>query len=91
MKKTKVAFVYDFDETLSTTYMQDYFLIPELGMKPNDFWKEANKLRENNKMDQVLTYMYLIMDRKTRKMKTDKNKQWKDNSAIIEGDFNTSL
>ena len=31
------------------------------------------------------------MGRKTRKMKTDKNKQWKDNSAIIEGDFNTSL
>ena len=39
MKRTKVAFAYDFDETLSTTYMQDYFLIPELGMKPENFWK----------------------------------------------------
>ena len=31
---TKVAFIYDFDETLSTTYMQDYILIPALGDKP---------------------------------------------------------
>lgn len=58
MKKTKVAFVYDFDETLSTTYMQDYFLIPELGMKPNDFWKEANSWSEKNGVDQITGSMY---------------------------------
>ena len=34
MKNTIVALVYDFDETLSTTYMQDYVLIPDLGMSP---------------------------------------------------------
>ena len=58
MKKTKVAFVYDFDETLSTTYMQDYFLIPELGMKPNDFWREANTWSEKNGVDQITGSMY---------------------------------
>ena len=26
--KTKVALIYDFDETLSTQYMQDFCLIP---------------------------------------------------------------
>ncbi len=58
MKRTKVAFVYDFDETLSTTYMQDYFLIPELGMKPDDFWREANAWSARNGVDQVTGSMY---------------------------------
>ncbi|MBP5353093.1 MAG: haloacid dehalogenase-like hydrolase [Alphaproteobacteria bacterium] len=58
MKRTKVALVYDFDETLSTTYMQDYMLIPELGMKPNDFWKEANAWAQTNGVDQITGSMY---------------------------------
>ena len=58
MAKTKVAFVYDFDETLSTTYMQDYFLIPELGMKPETFWKQANTWSIENGVDQVTGSMY---------------------------------
>lgn len=58
MKRTKVALVYDFDETLSTTYMQDYFLIPELGMQPNDFWHEANAWSAENGVDQVTGSMY---------------------------------
>lgn len=63
MKKTKVAFVYDFDETLSTTYMQDYFLIPELGMKPEEFWKQANGWSADNGVDQVTGSMYYFKKR----------------------------
>ena len=40
--------------------MQEYTFIPNLGIEPKDFWGEANLLRENYKMDQVLTYMYLM-------------------------------
>lgn len=58
MKRTKVALVYDFDETLSTTYMQDYLLIPELGMKPTEFWHEANAWSAQNGVDQVTGSMY---------------------------------
>lgn len=58
MKRTKVALVYDFDETLSTTYMQDYLLIPELGMKPADFWRAANAWSAQNGVDQVTGSMY---------------------------------
>ena len=58
MKKTKVALVYDFDETLSTTYMQDYVLIPELGMKPETFWKKANQWSVDNCADQITGSMY---------------------------------
>ncbi len=58
MKREKVALIYDFDETLSTTYMQDYLLIPELGMKPADFWREANAWSVQNGVDQVTGSMY---------------------------------
>ncbi len=58
MKRTKVALVYDFDETLSTTYMQDYLLIPELGMKPAEFWQAANSWSAQNGVDQVTGSMY---------------------------------
>jgi len=58
MKRTKVALVYDFDETLSTTYMQDYLLIPKLGLKPETFWKRANQWSVENHADQVTGSMY---------------------------------
>ena len=58
MKKTKVALIYDFDETLSTTYMQDYVLIPELGMKPEKKKKKANQWSIDKCADQVTGSMY---------------------------------
>ena len=67
MKNTIVALVYDFDETLSTTYMQDYVLIPELGMSPKTFWKKANQWSVDNCADQITGSMYYFM--KTAKEK----------------------
>ena len=55
---TKVALIYDFDGTLSTTDMQNYGLIPELGMKPKAFWKKANQWSIDNFADQVTGSMY---------------------------------
>lgn len=60
VKSTKVAFIYDFDETLSTTYMQDYILIPALGDKPDHFWEKANEWSRNNCADQITGTMYYI-------------------------------
>ena len=36
-KKVKVALIYDFDGTLSTTDMQNYGLIPTFGMSCKTF------------------------------------------------------
>ena len=84
MKKTKVALVYDFDETLSTTYMQDYVLIPELGMKPETFWKKANQWSVDNSADQVTGSMYYF----TKVAREKKIKLGRDNlyccGALIE-------
>ena len=57
-KATKVALIYDFDETLSITYMQDYVLIPTLGMKPQTFWDKANAWSRDHCADQVTGSMY---------------------------------
>lgn len=68
MKSNKIAIMYDFDKTLCTKDMQEYSFIPNLGMEASDFWKEADKLRINDKMDAVLAYMYLM-----NKMMNNKN------------------
>ena len=60
MKEKIVAIMYDFDKTLCTRDMQEYTFIPDLGMDVASFWKDANKLRQVDKMDSVLTYMYLM-------------------------------
>ena len=61
MSRKKIAIMYDFDKTLCTKDMQEYTFIPNLGITPAEFWSDANKLREIDKMDQVLTYMYLMV------------------------------
>ena len=61
MKNNIVAIMYDFDKTLCTKDMQEYTFIPNLGIDSSEFWNNANKLREVDKMDQVLTYMYLMV------------------------------
>ena len=61
MTKKTIAIMYDFDKTLCTKDMQEYTFIPNLKMTSNEFWTEANKLREIDKVDQVLTYMYLMV------------------------------
>ena len=61
VKNCKVALIYDFDGTLSTTDMQDYALIPEFGMKPKTFWKKANQWSVDNCADQVTGSMYYFV------------------------------
>ena len=64
--KTKIAIVYDFDRTLSTSEMQDSF-ITKLGMKPEEFWEENAKFAKDNDMDKILAYLYLMI-RKSQDM-----------------------
>ena len=56
-----VALMYDFDKTLCTKDMQEYGFIPELGMTPADFWREANGLTDSEGMDGILAYMFMMV------------------------------
>ena len=60
-----IAMMYDFDKTLCTKDMQEYTFIPSLDESAESFWKESNGLSREEKMDAILTYMYLMV-RKSR-------------------------
>lgn len=53
--------MYDFDKTLSTTDMQEYDFIKNLGITPSEFWGDTGRLTENHEMDRILSYMYMMV------------------------------
>lgn len=63
----RVAFMYDFDGTLSPLNMQDYDFIPALNMTSDLFWQEADNLKKEKNMDPVLAYMYLMIKKAKEK------------------------
>ena len=65
--KPIIALLYDFDKTLCTTDMQNYTFIPSLNIKPNEFWKAADKMSKDNEMDELLAYMYLMIEEAKKK------------------------
>lgn len=84
MRNNIIAIMYDFDKTLCTKDMQEYTFIPNLGIKPEEFWHDADKLREKSKMDQVLTYMYLMIKKTSDKKKTIKRSYLNEMGKDIE-------
>ena len=67
MQSPIVAFLYDFDKTLSTTDLQDYAFIPSLGMTPAEFWTVANDFGRRCRMDGILAYMYTMIRESERR------------------------
>lgn len=55
--------MYDFDKTLCTKDMQEYGFIPALGMSAAEFWKETADLTDSEEMDNVLAYMYKMVEK----------------------------
>ena len=70
--QTTIAIVYDYDQTLSPTYMQDDVLFPAYGINPAAFWKKCQQLVKEQGWESELAYLktlldYLEMDRPTNK------------------------
>jgi len=84
MRNNVIAIMYDFDKTLCAKDMQEYTFIPSLGIDAQSFWNEANKLREEMKMDQVLTYMYLMFKKTIDNNKTLKREYLNNMGSDIE-------
>lgn len=57
-----LAIMYDFDHTLSPRDMQEYGFIPDLGMEPDVFWNKCVAAMKKNQMDQILAYMYMMIE-----------------------------
>ncbi len=67
MKKPIVAIMYDFDKTLCTKDMQEYAFIPALGMSSSAFWGEVNSMTDSEEMDNILAYMYKMVEKAKEK------------------------
>ena len=61
--KPIIALMYDFDKTLCTKDMQEYTFIPRVNMSPEAFWGQAVRLSQEEKMDPILAYMMLMIDK----------------------------
>ena len=58
---TIMAIMYDFDKTLSTTDMQNYNFIPNLGLTPQEFWGATTEFTDKTGVERILSYMYMMI------------------------------
>ena len=56
-----IAMVYDFDGTLSPQSMQNYTVLPKIGMNPTDFWRHVEREAKATQSAKTLVYMRLIL------------------------------
>ncbi len=55
--------VYDFDGTLSPQPMQEYTVLPKIGIEPEAFWASVHEEARATGSDPMLTYMRLMMEK----------------------------
>ncbi len=83
-KLIPMAISYDFDGTLAPGNMQEYDFIPALNMLSKHFWASVNDLAKKHEMDQILAYMYAMLE-EARKAKVAVHKtDFKNFGANIE-------
>jgi hypothetical protein len=57
-----IALVYDFDGTLSPQPMQEYTVLPKIGIEPAEFWAMVNREARETESDPMLVYMRHIIE-----------------------------
>jgi phosphoserine phosphatase len=57
-----IALVYDFDGTLSPQPMQEYTVLPKIGVEPAQFWALVNREARETESDPMLVYMRHIIE-----------------------------
>ena len=84
MKKPIVAIMYDFDKTLCTKDMQEYAFIPALGMSSLAFWGEVNSMTDSEEMDNILAYMYKMVEKAKEKKVSIKRETFQEMGSKVE-------
>ncbi|MHB1100036.1 MAG: HAD family hydrolase [Burkholderiales bacterium] len=62
-----IALVYDFDGTLSPQPMQEYTVLPQIGIAPKDFWDEVGRQTRELEEEPMLAYMRLLVEKADEK------------------------
>ena len=60
-KYIPLTIAYDFDGTLADGNMQERQFLPDIDMKPKDFWSEVQAVTKEHQADEVLVYMNLML------------------------------
>lgn len=60
--QTTIGLVYDYDQTLSPSYMTDEVLFPHFGISGSQFWKKSRALVEEQGFDAELAYLKTLLD-----------------------------
>jgi hypothetical protein len=60
--QSTIAVVYDFDGTLSPQPMQEYTVLPKIGIEPKEFWARVNRDARQTESDMMLVYMRHILE-----------------------------
>jgi 2-hydroxy-3-keto-5-methylthiopentenyl-1-phosphate phosphatase len=62
-KHNVIAIVYDFDGTLTPQPMQEYTILPEIGIKNGrKFWGRVNEESKRTNGEEIVTYMRLMLE-----------------------------
>jgi len=59
--KNVIAIVYDFDGTLSPKPMQEYTILPQIGINSSNFWKNVKAENARDGGEEVITYMMRLL------------------------------
>ena len=57
-----IAIVYDYDQTLSPSYMQEDVIFPAFGINAESFWQRCSDLVAKHGYDRELAYMKVMLD-----------------------------
>lgn len=61
-KHNIIAIAYDFDGTLTPQPMQEYTVLPKIGIKGKKFWDEVKKESIKTGGEEIVTYMRLMIE-----------------------------
>ena len=60
--QTTIGIAYDYDQTLSPTYMQDEVVFPAFGINSSAFWKKCQQLVREEGWESELAYLKTLLD-----------------------------
>ena len=58
-----IALIYDFDGTLSPQPMQEYTVLPAIGVDPKKFWADVTQETRKTGGEDIITYMRMMYER----------------------------
>lgn len=84
MEQNTIAIIYDFDGTLTPKTMQEYTLLPRLGIKSKNFWDDIIKETKETGAETMMVYMRHLLDCSSKKNIKISKKEFYDMANKIE-------